>query len=116
MFEDSQIIQRTNYVTYKVQNFMSDIGGLIGLFLGFSLLSLFELMLRVCCYLRRLIKGWIGKLKRKFDELRDKSALTEVVAVKEFRRTVKRSRESSQNESVSVISDTTLQIEDLEEY
>lgn len=33
-------------MTYKLQNFVSDIGGLAGLFLGFSLLSLFEIILK----------------------------------------------------------------------
>jgi pilus assembly protein TadC len=112
LFEDSQIIQRTNYVTYKVQNFMSDVGGLIGLFLGFSLLSLFELLLRMCSYLKRVIQGWIGKLKQKLSESRVDGALTEIITVKEFRSAVKRSEVSSQNESVSVISDAILQTED----
>jgi hypothetical protein len=89
---------------------MSDVGGLIGLFLGFSLLSLFELLLRICSYLKRVIQRWIGRLKQKLSESRVDGALTEVITVKEFRSAVKRSEVRSQNESLSVISDTTLQV------
>lgn len=38
-------METTNYVTYKIQNFLSDIGGLVGLFLGLSILSVFEFIL-----------------------------------------------------------------------
>lgn len=55
-FGDSQIMETTNYVTYKIQNFVSDIGGLAGLFLGFSLLSLFELILKVFAGIRSFIR------------------------------------------------------------
>ena len=44
-FESSQILITTHYVTYKLHNFICDIGGLAGLFLGFSLLSMFEMIL-----------------------------------------------------------------------
>jgi amiloride-sensitive sodium channel len=38
------IEEHTSYVAYSIQNFVADCGGLIGLFLGFSLLSIFELV------------------------------------------------------------------------
>ena len=41
-------------MSYNVQNFVSDIGGLLGLFLGISLLSLFELTIKAISVLRRL--------------------------------------------------------------
>ncbi|XP_070500674.1 sodium channel protein Nach-like [Chironomus tepperi] len=56
IFIDSEIIETTNYITYRLQNFISDIGGLAGLFLGFSLLTLFELILGITSYCRKLIK------------------------------------------------------------
>lgn len=55
-FGDSQILESTNYVTYKVQNFVSDIGGLAGLFLGFSLLSLFEIVLKSVAIFKNFIR------------------------------------------------------------
>lgn len=58
LWDDSQISETTNYVTYKVQNFISDIGGLVGLFLGISLLSLFEFALKFLA----IIKGCLKKL------------------------------------------------------
>jgi hypothetical protein len=36
--------EHTSYVAYTIQNFVADCGGLIGLFLGLSLLSIFELV------------------------------------------------------------------------
>ena len=55
LFVDSQIIRTTNYVTYGIQNFTSDVGGLAGLFLGFSLLSLFELTIKLFLLITRMI-------------------------------------------------------------
>ncbi|CAG9804870.1 unnamed protein product [Chironomus riparius] len=55
-FDESQIVKRTNYVTYKLQNFVADIGGLIGLFLGFSLLSLFDTFLKICSCLKAIFE------------------------------------------------------------
>lgn len=56
-FGDSQILESTNYVTYQIQNFVSDIGGLAGLFLGISLLSVYEMLLKAV----QIIKKFIGK-------------------------------------------------------
>jgi hypothetical protein len=58
-FGESQILETTNYVTYTAENFVSDIGGLAGLFLGFSLLSLFELIVKAY----EAIKNFIEKSK-----------------------------------------------------
>jgi amiloride-sensitive sodium channel len=44
MFRDNTIEEREKYVAYNLENFVSDFGGLIGLFLGFSLLSIVELI------------------------------------------------------------------------
>lgn len=54
LFIDSQIIRTTNYVTYGIQNFIADVGGLAGLFLGFSLLSLFELIIQLFMFIKRM--------------------------------------------------------------
>jgi hypothetical protein len=58
----------TRHVTYTLQNFVADCGGLIGLFLGLSLLSIFEIFcnfLITCCDLRRKrenrIEAWSEK-------------------------------------------------------
>lgn len=56
IFANSQILETTNYVTYKLQNFVSDIGGLVGLFLGLSLLSVFEFILSVFHMLKKYLK------------------------------------------------------------
>jgi hypothetical protein len=90
---------------------VADIGGLIGLFLGFSLLSLFELLLKSCSYLKRIINEWICRLKRKSEE---PNTLTEVISVQEFR-----CLETNQNDNVFIIPgcvDSSLEIEDLEDY
>lgn len=55
-FGNSQILENTDYVTYNIENFVSDIGGLAGLFLGFSLLSLYELILKVLAMIRNLFR------------------------------------------------------------
>lgn len=67
IFIDSEIIETTNYVTYIIQNFISDIGGLAGLFLGFSLLSLFEIILRMISLCKkvfnRLLRRKTGRVR-----------------------------------------------------
>ncbi|CAG9810956.1 unnamed protein product [Chironomus riparius] len=47
VFGDSQIKKTSNYVTYEMENFIFDIGGLIGLFLGSSILSVLELIVSI---------------------------------------------------------------------
>ena len=47
-------METTNYVSYKIQNFVSDIGGLVGLFLGISFLSLFELAVKAFGFLKKI--------------------------------------------------------------
>lgn len=64
IFIDSEIIETTNYVTYNLQNFVADIGGLAGLFLGFSLLTLFEIILGMTRKCRELNNRLIRKRKR----------------------------------------------------
>ncbi|XP_070505954.1 pickpocket protein 28-like [Chironomus tepperi] len=43
VFGDSQIKKTSIYVTYEIENFIFDIGGLIGLFLGSSIISVLAL-------------------------------------------------------------------------
>lgn len=38
-----EIDEHVSFVSFTLQNFVADCGGLIGLFLGFSLLTIFEL-------------------------------------------------------------------------
>jgi hypothetical protein len=40
----AEIEEQENYATYTLENFVADLGGIIGLFLGFSILSLIELI------------------------------------------------------------------------
>ncbi|CAG9804871.1 unnamed protein product [Chironomus riparius] len=60
-FDEAQIVKRTNYVTYKLQNFMSDVGGLVGFFLGFSMLSLFESALKLFSLLKVVLDRLVSK-------------------------------------------------------
>ncbi|XP_070500712.1 pickpocket protein 28-like [Chironomus tepperi] len=46
-FKDFQILHTTHFTAYEIQNLISDIGGLLGLFLGFSLISIFEIITRI---------------------------------------------------------------------
>jgi len=39
----AQVTEITKIATYQLENFIAEVGGLISLFLGFSLLSFFEL-------------------------------------------------------------------------
>jgi hypothetical protein len=50
-----------SYVAYSIQNFVADCGGLIGLFLGFSLLSIFEL---VCNLITFGMRKWKEQRQR----------------------------------------------------
>jgi amiloride-sensitive sodium channel len=53
MFAKHAIEEHTSYVAYTIQNFVADCGGLIGLFLGFSLLSIFELVCNLITFATR---------------------------------------------------------------
>lgn len=81
LFIDSQIIRTTNYVTYGIQNFIADVGGLAGLFLGFSLLSLFELMIQLFMFIKRMTeknKVHLNDNKNKLKE-REASRINDVI-------------------------------------
>lgn len=52
-FTTSLIPRTTSYVTYQLENFIFDIGGLLGLFLGSSLVSLFQIPMNVYRFFRR---------------------------------------------------------------
>lgn len=83
-------METTNYVTYKIQNFVSDIGGLAGLFLGFSLLSLFELILKgfagIRDFSRKFTKPKVDKPATKKDT--SKSAKHKTNKIQKSRRNV----------------------------
>jgi amiloride-sensitive sodium channel len=55
VFAQHTVEEHTSYVAYSIQNFVADFGGLIGLFSGFSLLSIFEL---VCNLVTLGIRKW----------------------------------------------------------
>ena len=61
IFADSQIEKTSNYVTYEMENFIFDIGGLIGLFLGSSILSVLELLVSIC---KTIKNRWKKAVKR----------------------------------------------------
>ena len=61
-FESSQIVKTTYYVTYKLQNFIADVGGLAGLFLGFSLLSMFEMILNFFAFMYEIITKFVQRV------------------------------------------------------
>lgn len=112
LFEDSQIVKRTNYVTYKILNFMSDVGGLLGLFLGFSLLSLFELLLKICSYLKKKIDQWIEKLNQKVEDSKNDIPLVEVISTKELENDVNQ----VDNFMMKELSRIQFEVQDLEDY
>jgi acid-sensing ion channel, other len=57
MFKESQFLASKRNVLYGKTEFLANIGGLLGLFLGFSIMSILELVyfitIRVCCTIRR---------------------------------------------------------------
>jgi hypothetical protein len=55
--EDSMIEEQENYAVYNLENFIADLGGIIGLFLGFSILSLIELIFEICESLFKYLKS-----------------------------------------------------------
>lgn len=56
-FGDEIVEEFENFVTYKLQNFVSDVGGLLGLFLGCSLLSIMEVFFLIISFFCNSIKG-----------------------------------------------------------
>lgn len=60
LFVDSQIISTTSYVTYQLENFIFDVGGLLGLCLGSSLLSLLTIPVKIYSLFK--------DLRQKFDQ------------------------------------------------
>ncbi|CAG9810955.1 unnamed protein product [Chironomus riparius] len=62
-FGDSQIKKTSNYVTYELENFIFDIGGLIGLFLGSSILSVLELLVNISKIIKSQVLGILNKVK-----------------------------------------------------
>ncbi|KAL7034938.1 hypothetical protein ACKWTF_008188 [Chironomus riparius] len=44
MFDDLEILEYEEYAAYSLHNFVADVGGLLGFFLGCSILSLIEIV------------------------------------------------------------------------
>ncbi|KAG5676491.1 hypothetical protein PVAND_006322 [Polypedilum vanderplanki] len=66
-FNEHSIEEQENFVAYKLQNFIADFGGLLGLFMGCSLLSIVELIfhcIRACINKR-------GKNEMKLDQIEE---------------------------------------------
>ena len=100
---------------------MSDVGGLIGLFLGFSLLSLFEFLLNICSFLKGYIKGLKSKIKQisKNEKPVNGENLSEIITVQEYRLRDFESIEVRENDNVFILPGqvTSLtEIEDLNSY
>ena len=56
-----------NYATYELEHFIFDIGGLIGLFLGSSILSLLELFVNVCKFIKKQAENVNNLCKQKIE-------------------------------------------------
>jgi hypothetical protein len=55
--EGYSIEEYENFISYTIQNFVADLGGLIGLFLGFSILSFVEIFyncVTFCCRKKKI--------------------------------------------------------------
>ncbi|CAG9810957.1 unnamed protein product [Chironomus riparius] len=82
-FADSQIEKTSNYVTYELENFIFDIGGLIGLFLGSSILSVLELIVSIF----RTIKNYTQRVRNTLT-LRNERKIEEQAQFRKNRRSV----------------------------
>lgn len=74
-FEESLIVEEEVFVSYGFREFLTDVGGLLGLFLGCSMLSLMELIYFPVVYLVRILRRRKGQPKSmnevKIDEIQD---------------------------------------------
>jgi len=78
MFVDSQIKKTSNYVTYKMENFIFDIGSLIGLLLGSSLLSVLKLLISICKTIKTGCKKAIKWFQRRMNHFSNSMELQQV--------------------------------------
>jgi len=78
IFADSQIEKTSNYVTYKMENFIFDIGSLIGLFLGSSILSVLELLVSICKTIKNRCKKAIKWLQLRMNHSSNSMELQQV--------------------------------------
>ncbi|XP_070505969.1 pickpocket protein 28-like [Chironomus tepperi] len=76
IFADSQIEKTSNYVTYEMENFIFDVGGLIGLFLGSSILSVLELLLGIF----RIIRNYSEMIRNAVKSRRTNRVQEQVVS------------------------------------
>ncbi|XP_070498133.1 pickpocket protein 28-like [Chironomus tepperi] len=59
MFDDFEILEYEEYAAYSLHNFVADVGGLLGFFLGCSILSIIEIVYFI-------IETCLGKFKYRF--------------------------------------------------
>ena len=57
MVADNEIIEETEEYAYGFISFLAEFGGALGLFLGFSFLSLWEIMQPLCHKLEKQIQS-----------------------------------------------------------
>ena len=75
--EDLRMTYQTTYYTYNFQDFLADIGGQLGLFLGISLISIMEVLILVLDELKAFCCR--GKIKRTIKEIDKHIILPEIV-------------------------------------
>lgn len=75
-FDEMQVTQLHTVYTYTFANLLADMGGLLGLFIGASVISLLEVAMLVFDFLKSLLLN--PKLKKVVKELENKITLPEV--------------------------------------
>jgi hypothetical protein len=88
LFESFHIPEIKSIVAYKFSNFIADCGGLLGLFLGCSVLSIVELcyllVLFICKRKDKNLKVHQKKIKKKFQEIHKSNR--EIFIINEFKK------------------------------
>ena len=82
------------------------------------MLSIFELMLKICSYFIKITEGLTCRLIRKSKRIRNDENLAEVITVKEFTLLESGSDRIHQNESIFILPgqvNASLEIENLED-
>ncbi|CAG9810958.1 unnamed protein product [Chironomus riparius] len=107
IFVNSQIEKISNYVTYRLENFILDVGGLIGICLGSSLLSLPQYLLNACYNIVTYIKKAFRMCKmrnKKNEQVHPQSRLDAVVEIQFDEVTSIDGSESNQQQTIFSIS------------
>jgi hypothetical protein len=81
-FLDPTVQEVEKFISYKLQNFVSDVGGLLGLFMGCSLISIVEIFFFIIRFVTKSsriesnegdysLKQEIEKLRSDFEKLKE---------------------------------------------